>query len=223
MNYYSKNLNASNLQRCYELAPPRIQQMLTAEINFIRSKLSINDSVLDLGCGYGRVAIELAKSVKKIVGIDISQDNIEFAQSLCRQLDNLEFYKMNAAALNFPDDTFDVTLCIQNGISAFKEDPYLLLAEAVRVTKKGGTLLFSSYSDKIWQDRLHWFQLQADEKLVGEIDEEQTKEGIIVCKNGFKAITYSGDDFLELASACKVDVHIYEVDHSSVFCEMKKK
>jgi len=223
MNYYSKNLNTSKLQRCYEIAPPRIQQLLTAEIDFILRKLSIDDIVLDLGCGYGRVAIELAKKAKKIIGIDISQDNIELAKNLHQQIDNLEFYKMNAVELNFPADMFDVTLCIQNGISAFKEDPYVLLAEALRVTKKGGILLFSTYSNKIWQDRLHWFQIQADEELLGEIDYEQTKDGTIVCKDGFKAITYSGNDFLELASKFNAEANIYEVDDSVVFCEIKKK
>ena len=223
MNYYQKNLNATNLQKCYEVAPPRIQQLLTAEIDFILSKISIDDTVLDLGCGYGRVAIELAKNAKNIIGIDISQDNIEWAKNLHQQIAHLEFIKMNAVALNFPADMFDVTLCIQNGISAFKEDPYLLLAEALRVTKKGGILLFSTYSDKIWHDRLHWFQIQANEKLLAEIDYEQTKKGIIVCKDGFKATTYSGNDFLKLASEFNVEATIYEVDNSTVFCEMKKK
>ena len=35
MNYYQKNLNTSKLQKCYEVAPPRIRQLLTAEIDFI--------------------------------------------------------------------------------------------------------------------------------------------------------------------------------------------
>jgi len=222
MNYYQKNLNASKLQKCYEVAPPRIQQLLTAEIDFILSKISTDDIVLDLGCGYGRVAIELAKHAKRGIGIDISQDNIELAKNLHQQTDNLEFYKMNAVALNFPADMFDVTICIQNGISAFKEDPYLLLTEALRVTKKGGIVLFSTYSDKIWQDRLHWFQIQADEKLLAEIDYEQTKDGTIICKDGFKAITYSGNEFLKLAAGFNVEANVYEVDGSVVFCEMKK-
>ena len=138
--------------------------------------------------------------LKRLFGIDISQDNIELAKNLHEHIDNLEFYKMNAAALNFPADMFDVTICIQNGISAFKEDPYVLMTEALRVTKKGGIVLFSTYSDKIWQDRLDWFQIQADEKLLAEIDYEQTKDGTIVCKDGFKAITYSGSELLKLAA-----------------------
>ncbi|MCL2073714.1 MAG: class I SAM-dependent methyltransferase [Marinilabiliaceae bacterium] len=222
MNYYSKNLNANKLHKCYEIAPPRIQQLLTAEIDFILRNICKDDIVLDLGCGYGRVAIELAKKAKKIIGIDISQNNIELAKSLYQHIHNLEFYKMNAVELAFHADIFDVTICVQNGISAFNEDPYLLLTETLRVTKKGGILLFSSYSDKIWQNRLHWFQIQSEEKLLGEIDYAKTKNGIIVCKDGFKAITYSENDFLTLASKFNVDVIIHEVDDSIIFCEITK-
>lgn len=223
MDYYSKKLNANKLQKCYEIASPRIQQLLAAEIDFILRNLSGDDIVLDLGCGYGRVAIELARRAKKIIGIDISQENIALGKYLYRQVDTIEFYKMNAVDLNFPADVFDVTICVQNGISAFKEDPYVLLKEALRVTKRKGVLLFSSYSDKIWQDRLDWFQIQANEKLLGEIDYERTKDGVIVCKDGFKAITYSADDFVKLASGFDVDINMYEVDNSSLFCKIKKR
>lgn len=223
MDYYSKNLNTNKLQKCYEVAPLRIQQLLKEEINFIKKRLSINDVVLDLGCGYGRVAIELIGECKKVIGIDISPDNIELANNLYNNVKNLQFYKMNAIKLDFPAGMFDVTICIQNGISAFKEDPHLLLTEALRVTKRGGTVLFSSYSDKIWEDRLHWFQIQADEELLGKIDYEQTKNGIIVCQDGFTATTYSENDFLNLASKCNVNADIYEVDDSTIFCEIKKE
>lgn len=222
-NYYSKNLNANKLRKCYEIAPPRIQQLLRAEIDFILAKLSANDIVLDLGCGYGRVAVELAEKAGKVIGIDISPDNIELAKEEYNRGDILQFHEMNAIKLDFPADSFDVTICTQNGISAFKEDPYMLLTEALRVTKKGGSILFSSYSDKIWEERLHWFQIQADEKLLGEIDYEQTKDGVIVCKDGFRATTYSGDEFLKLTSIYNVDAKIYEVDDSCIFCEIKKK
>ena len=223
MNYYSENLNANRLQKCYETAPARIQQLLKKEIDFILKRLSKNDVVLDLGCGYGRAAIKLTQKAKKVIGIDISPDNIELAKKLYTNIDNLQFYKMNAVKLNFPNDMFNMTICIQNGISSFKEDPYLLLTEALRVTRKGGTVLFSSYSNKIWEERLRWFKIQAEENLLGEIDYEQTKNGVIICKDGFKATTYSENDFLNLASQCNVNGTIYEVDNSTVFCEIRKE
>ncbi len=219
-NYYSKSLNANNLQKCYKLAPPRVAQFLEAEISFVLNKIQDNDNVLDLGCGYGRVTIRLLENAKKIVGIDISKDNIQLANEIVGNTKNCEFYTMDAAELEFDDNTFDKVICVQNGISAFKVNPVKLVEESIRVTKKGGTILFSSYSENFWDDRLQWFQIQAEHMLIGEIDYNLTKNGVICCKDGFKAITYSAEEFLELASNFNVKATIHEVDNSSIFCEM---
>ncbi len=96
---------------------------------------------------------------------------------------------MDAAHLGFRDRTFDVTVCIQNGISAFGVDQHRLFAEAVRVTRLGGTTLFSSYSDGFWADRLQWFEIQSAHGLVGTIDYQAMGNGVIVCKDGFRATT----------------------------------
>ena len=219
-NYYSNSLNSSILQKCYEVAPPRVKQFLEAEIEFIQNRIKKGEIIIDLGCGYGRVAGRLPDSAAKIIGIDISSDNIELAKEIYKEKDNCEFFTMDAIDLKFNDNYFDVLLCVQNGISAFKLDPFKLLQESIRVTKKGGRILFSSYSEEFWKHRLEWFQIQADHGIVGEIDYDQTKNGIIVCKDGFKAITFSKQEFVNLASEFDVQTTIHEIDNSSVFCEM---
>jgi len=112
-------------------------------------------------------------------------------------------------------------VCIQNGISAFKVNQRQLIEEAVCVTRSGGAVLFSSYSEDFWEDHLEWFQLQSQQKLIGEIDEETTSKGIIVCKDGFKTTTMSPADFKSLTPNFDVDPIITEVDGSSVFFEIK--
>jgi 2-polyprenyl-6-hydroxyphenyl methylase/3-demethylubiquinone-9 3-methyltransferase len=42
---------------------------------------------------------------------------------------------------------------------------------------------------------LKWFELQSEVGLLGEIDYEKTKEGVIVCKDGFTATTVGPEDF----------------------------
>lgn len=221
-NYYSDRLNANKLQRCYEIAPARVKQFLEAEIGFVLKNIHKNDKILDLGCGYGRVSVRLIEQAKQVVGIDISQDNIQLAKEINKNK-RIQFYEMNAIDLSFEDDQFDMTICVQNGISAFKVDPDKLVKEALRVTVKTGKLLFSSYSEKFWEARLKWFQIQAENGLIGEIDYDLTNNGTIICKDGFKAITYSDREFLKLASRYNVDANIYEIDGSSIFCEMIKK
>jgi 2-polyprenyl-6-hydroxyphenyl methylase/3-demethylubiquinone-9 3-methyltransferase len=209
--------------KCYEIAPPRVKQFLEAEISFVKSCIGQDEIVLDLGCGYGRVAIRLTEKAKKIVGIDISRDNIELAKEIVGSNEKYEFLTMDAKNLIFTDNYFDTTICVQNGISSFKINPLELLNESLRVTKKGGTILFSSYSEKFWSHRLEWFQIQSENKLIGEIDYDLTGNGIIVCKDGFRAIMYSEQEFLELASKVNVDTEIHVIDNSSIFCKMKVK
>lgn len=220
--YYSAKLHSNNLKKCYEIASPRVKQFLEAEIDFVLKNIKQYDLVMDLGCGYGRVATKLAGKARKVVGIDISEANIQLAKKYCGFSDSFEFLVMDAGKMDFPDHYFDVTICVQNGISAFKIKPYELFRESVRVTKKGGTVLVSTYSEKFWDERLTWFQKQAEHGLIGEIDYDQTKNGLIVCKDGFIATTYSGSDLLKIASEFNVYAEIHEVDQSSVFCKMIK-
>jgi hypothetical protein len=95
-----------------------------------------------------------------------------------------------------------------------------LIAESLRVTRGGGRVLFSSYSEKFWKPRLEWFELQAAHGLLGEIDWDATGDGVIVCQDGFRATTVSPDEFRSLASEFDVRAHIEKVDESSVFCEI---
>jgi SAM-dependent methyltransferase len=221
--YYDEKLNAERLRRCYEIAPPRVQQYLRAEIDFVLKRIRPGDKVLDLGCGYGRIVPLLAEKAQSVVGVDISPSSLTLGKLLLKGIPNCRLLRMDATALGFPDGSFEVVLCVQNGISAFKVDPARLLREAVRAARKKGTILFSSYSDKFWEHRLEWFRRQAEEGLIGEIDEERTGNGVIVCKDGFRATTYTPDQFIALARECGVGAEIFEVDDSSIFCVIGKE
>jgi len=217
--YYTQKLSAERLQLCYEIAPPRVKRYLQAEIEFVLEKIRSSDLVLELGCGYGRVLDRLTKKARTVVGIDTSHASLRLAKELLG--DSCYLVEMNAVELGFHDQQFNVVVCIQNGISAFKVDQRKLIAEAIRVTRSGGIVLFSSYSERFWDDRLEWFRLQAKYGLIGEIDEDATKNGIIVCKDGFKASTVSPEDFFSLVSEFNIHPIITEVDNSSIFYEIR--
>ncbi|MFW9963707.1 MAG: class I SAM-dependent methyltransferase [Candidatus Sifarchaeia archaeon] len=218
--YYASKLSAEKLKKCYDLATSRVVEYLEAEITHVLTHIEETDMVLELGCGYGRVLSRLAQAAQFVVGIDTSICSLELAKFLYQTKSKYHLFQMDAATLGFQDNTFNKTICIQNGISAFKTDPKKLMMESVRVTKNGGTCLFSSYSDAFWDYRLDWFVIQSREGLLGEIDWDETKEGNIVCKDGFKSTTFRKDDFLTLASLLELEAEIVEVDQSSVFCEI---
>jgi 2-polyprenyl-6-hydroxyphenyl methylase/3-demethylubiquinone-9 3-methyltransferase len=221
--YYKERLSADKLLRCYEIAPPRIKQYLEAEIEFVVSNSKPADLALELGCGYGRVMKEVSKHVSWIVGNDISKSSLRLARSYMQGCHNYVGLLMDASQMAFRAGAFDVVFCIQNGISAFSVTRERLAAEAARVTKNDGIILFSSYSPKIWEARLEWFKEQSRLGLIGEIDEEKTHDGTIVCKDGFKANTVSGDELIGLFSEFRLPASVTEVDGSSVFCKVTKK
>jgi 2-polyprenyl-6-hydroxyphenyl methylase/3-demethylubiquinone-9 3-methyltransferase len=218
--YYAERLSAERLRRCYEIASPRVRQYLDAEVSHVAGRIRPSDRVLELGCGYGRVVKELVGKAGTLIGIDTSLSSLQLARELMCEQGNTWFLAMDACALGFRDGTFDVVLCIQNGLSAFKVDQRVLIGECIRVARPGGRVLFSSYAQKFWKDRLAWFQLQSDEGLLGEIDHDATGDGVIVCKDGFRATTISPDDFMALMSEFNVHPKIEEVDESSLFCEI---
>ncbi|HUK28666.1 MAG TPA: class I SAM-dependent methyltransferase [Candidatus Acidoferrales bacterium] len=221
--YYAQKLSGFRLKRVYDVAPPRIKQYLDAEVNHVRNKIHADDSVLELGCGYGRILPSLAAKAGWVVGVDTSLPTLNLGQEELRTLQNCSLIQMNALQLSFPDQTFNCVACIQNGISAFHVNQHALIAESIRVTRDGGIVLFSSYSDKFWKDRLSWFELQSRLGLLGEIDYDKTMDGIITCKDGFTATTVSAEDFRTLTTNLNASVNILEVDKSSIFCEIMSK
>ena len=222
MEYYSENLSGLRLKRCYDIAPPRVKRYLRAEIDHVLSCVSDTDTVLELGCGYGRVIHEIAEAVEWAVGIDRAMDSLKLGAALMAKEHACDFLMMDAIQMAFPDNIFDVTACIQNGICAFGVDPQDLFREAVRVTRPGGRVLFSSYSHKFWDHRLHWFERQSEKGLLGAIDYRQTGDGVIVCLDGFRSGAMGEDGFRRLSGKIGLSPLITEVDQSSLFCELTK-
>ncbi len=221
--YYREKLSANKLLKCYELAPCRIKQYLNAEIEFVISNMHPESLVLELGCGYGRVIKEMSAYASCVVGNDTSKQSLEITKSYMVGCQNYAVFLMDASLMAFRSDIFDTVFCIQNGISAFGVDKKLLVAESIRVTKNRGTILFSSYASKIWQDRLEWFRKQAESDLIGEIDEEKTCNGTIVCKDGFRSTTIGSREFIKLFNGFGLKPSIVEVDESSIFCRVIKQ
>ena len=218
--YYIEKLSGARLRRCYEIASPRVKQYLEAEIQFVIRHLDRTDSVLELGCGYGRVTFRLAEVAKHVVGIDTAAESLRLASQLSGSCPECEFLEMDALELAFDDAEFDKVVCVQNGICAFGGDRDLLVRQALRVTRPGGRIYFSTYSEGFWADRLQWFEMQAAAGLLGEIDYTRTGNGEIVCKDGFRTGMVSPEEFRSLGAGLALDTKITEVDGSSVFCEI---
>jgi SAM-dependent methyltransferase len=92
--------------------------------------------VLDLGCGDGRVAGELARAGAHVSGVDPAPAALERARAAHPQLDL--HAPLPDGRLPLPDCSFEVVVCLN--VLQHVADTQLLLSEARRVLVPGGLL-----------------------------------------------------------------------------------
>lgn len=103
---------------------------------------------LDLGCGNGAAAIEIAERFGlTTVGVDVDPDQIDRARRTATQAD-VRFEAADAERLPFPDDAFDFIVCyrVTHHIPRWRA----ALAEAFRVTAPGGCVLYTDFMTPGW-------------------------------------------------------------------------
>jgi ubiquinone/menaquinone biosynthesis C-methylase UbiE len=96
-------------------------------------------NVLDVGCGTGNLAVELAKNpaLTSIEAFDFSPAYIAYAKA--RGADaRINFQTADACEIPFADRTFDLTLSML--VLPFIPEPHRAVHEMVRVTKPGATV-----------------------------------------------------------------------------------
>src|SRR3989338_8796798 len=123
--------NYASLAAYYDTPNPPVWQ----EIKDLLSEIRSGSSVLDIGCGTGRVRQVLPTNLD-YTGLDNSPELLEVAQ---RRYPNNKFIQPDARQLPLPDKFFDAVLLIAV-VHHFlnKQDRMKVLSEARRVLKTGG-------------------------------------------------------------------------------------
>jgi len=75
---------------------------------FFVDNIKEGDTILDIGCGNGALTFDLAKKAKKVVGIDISKNNIKIARNKYDSA-NIE-YKVGDATKDLDNKKFDAVV-----------------------------------------------------------------------------------------------------------------
>jgi len=114
---------------------------------------SRDELILDIGCGRGLQTMLLGKRCKKIIGIDISEQDINVAKRrslyMKKRIDS-EFYRVRIEDAKFQNEYFDkiFSVCVIEHISNYVE----VLIEAYRILKKDGQMIFSVDSLETTED-----------------------------------------------------------------------
>ena len=107
---------------------------------FLLPHIKANHTILDVGCGPGTITADFAELVPlgKVIGGDYVESVLEQAREFAslRGLTNITFQQIDANALQFPDNTFDIVYAHQ--VLQHVKDPVQILREMRRVVKPGG-------------------------------------------------------------------------------------
>jgi SAM-dependent methyltransferase/chromosome segregation ATPase len=105
------------------------------------ARLAGRKRVLDMGCGTGYGAAELARPAASVAAFDLSPQAIAEARS-AYPLPNLHFLAASAAAIPFPDATFQLITCFE--VIEHVADWQTLLKEARRLLARGAQFIVST-------------------------------------------------------------------------------
>ncbi len=100
-------------------------------------------SMLDAGCGDGRMAGFAAELADRLALIDIEPANVADALTYVRAIGGatVEGKASDCVPIPYPDDTFDRIMCTE--VLEHVDDPTVVMAELVRVARPGALLLLT--------------------------------------------------------------------------------
>ena len=109
--------------------------------------LDDTDSVLELGCGVGRIGRELAPRCNHWTGVDISSKMIAHARERLAHLENIDFHELRRSNLEaLGDGSISKAYSVAVLCHMDKEDLYLYLKDLWRVVRPGGLIYVETWN-----------------------------------------------------------------------------
>ena len=123
----------------------QVEYLTTMKYIHELSNAAENNKVLEVGAGTGRYSVTLAKEGYQVDALEFTTHNLEVMNAKIDGIDNIRTHQGTALDLSrFEAESFDMVLVLGPMYHTFtKEDKEKVLAEAIRVTKKGGYIFLA--------------------------------------------------------------------------------
>ncbi|MEA2603973.1 MAG: 2-polyprenyl-6-hydroxyphenyl methylase / 3-demethylubiquinone-9 3-methyltransferase [Acidobacteriota bacterium] len=124
------------------LNPPRLRYLRRVLVDESGTDLR-GKKTLDVGCGGGLLAEELARMGCDVTGVDPSEGSLEAARAHARQEGlAIDYRQATGENLPFPDAAFDLVCCCD--VLEHVDDLSRVISEIARVLRPGGIFLYDT-------------------------------------------------------------------------------
>jgi len=145
------------------------------------TELKPNELILDLGCGTGFLFQHINKSIRLLVGLDISSKALREAKKRTKNLSNTALIRADADNTPFPDHIFDKVFAIT--VLQNMPDPMKTITEMKRIGKPQAIFAITGLKKKFTQESFVNLLKTARLKVSALKTDQQLKGHIAVCTN----------------------------------------
>jgi ubiquinone/menaquinone biosynthesis C-methylase UbiE len=108
-----------------------------------------NETILEVGCGFGRSLLFLSFLAHSVIAVDISNEMIKEAKDFTKKANNIKFMLSESEKMDIELNSVDKIICFAAFDAMYQKEA---LFEFNRVCKKGGKLLITGKNDNYLKD-----------------------------------------------------------------------
>ncbi|MEW6244201.1 MAG: class I SAM-dependent methyltransferase [Bacillota bacterium] len=135
----------------YQREPGRVIDEIEKDMVYRLLEPREGIKLLDVGCGTGNYALELARMGVQVTGVDVSRAMLDVAERKAGAMGvKLQLIHGDISSIDLLPESYDAVLCVT--ALEFFEDPAGVLAKCYRSLKPGGRMVVGVIAEGPWAE-----------------------------------------------------------------------